>query len=347
MGWYLAVNAGSSSLKIAAFTADADPIASRSVPGVDVATLPEQRIRDEVTALAADVGLSDPPTATGHRIVHGLDLDAPCELTADVRAHLERAGAFAPLHNPPALRVADLCRSIFPQARHVACFDTAFHAHNPAEAVTFPLPQELRDQGIRRYGFHGLSYAALVRRFPDFTGRALPDRCLMFHLGAGASIAAVHKGQGVATTMGFSPMDGLVMATRAGSMDPGVILRLMRRGLDADAIEDLLNRQSGLLALGGSPSMKDLTESDREEARFAVAHFTYWLCRQAGSMMAALGGLDGMVFTGGIGENASDLRQEIIRRLTWAGASPDSTWVIPADEEGEIARSVRDLLRKD
>lgn len=344
MGWILAVNAGSSSLKIAAFTADASPLASRAIPGVDVATLPEDRIREEVQALAEEAGLTGPPDATGHRIVHGLELDAPCELTDDICTHLEKAGEFAPLHNPPALRVAALCQSAFPEARHVACFDTAFHAHNPAEAVTFPLPRSYRDQGIRRYGFHGLSYAALVRRFPAIVGHPLPDRCLLFHLGAGASLAAVRNGKGVATTMGFSPMDGLVMATRAGSMDPGVILRLMRQGMDADGIETLLNRESGLSALGGSPSMKDLTESDREEARFAVDHFTYWLCRHAGSMIAAMGGLDAMVFTGGIGENAKTLRDEVIGRLAWAGATAETTWVIPADEEGEIARSVRDLI---
>jgi len=338
MGWHLAVNAGSSSLKLAAFGLDGRAQASVRLAEMSVADLG----RDALSEAIARLHQSGPPVATGHRVVHGLDRTAPARLDAATRAVIARAAGFAPLHNPPALRVIDLCADLFPGTAQVACFDTAFHAGNPRVATTLPIPASLRDAGLRRYGFHGLSYASVVRRFTGVTGQALPRRLLIAHLGAGASMAAVLDGRGHATTMGFSPMDGLPMATRAGAMDPGVIFHLMRQGHAPDAVERMLNRDSGLLALGGTPSMKDLLARDDDAARFAVAHYIHWATRHAGALCAAMGGIDAMVFTGGVGENAAPIRDGIATGLAWAGLDPACVHVIPADEEGEIAAALRD-----
>lgn len=340
MGWHLAVNAGSSSLKLAAFSPAGEALGTVQLADTSVAAM----VQADLAGAIARLGRPGPPSAIGHRVVHGLDRTAPARLDATTRDVIVQAAAFAPLHNPPALRVIDLCTALFPDAPQIACFDTAFHATNPPVATTFPIPLQHRDQGIRRYGFHGLSYASVVRRFVDRTGRPLPARLLIAHLGAGASMAAVRDGQGVATTMGFSPMDGLPMATRAGAMDPGVIFHLLRQGHTPEALETLLNRDSGLLALGGNASMKVLLGRDDAEARFAVAHYIHWCTRHAAAMAAAMGGLDAVVFTGGVGENAAPIRDGISAGLAWAGLSADAVHVIPADEEGEIAAALRDLL---
>ena len=345
-GWILALNAGSSSLKLAAFdAAGRSRLAAGIIRDVDVAALPEESLAGALAALSRHAGRGDPPAAVGHRVVHGLDQRSAAELTADVLELVERAAVFAPLHNPPALRVIALARTAFPQARQIACFDTAFHAGNPPVATTFAIPAALRHAGIRRYGFHGLSYAGLVRRFETVTGMALPRRLLAAHLGAGCSMAAILEGRGVATTMGFSPMDGLVMATRSGAMDPGVIFHLIRDGCAPAEVETLLNRTSGLLALGGTASVQDLVARNDDAARFALDHFAYWACRHAGSMIAAMAGIDAIAFTGGIGENAGPVRARILAGLGWAGIDADKSFVIPADEEAEIARAVSDLER--
>ncbi|MEL6425736.1 MAG: acetate kinase [Pseudomonadota bacterium] len=343
-GWILAVNAGSSSLKLSGFGAGGVHVFARTLADTSVADLSRKTLAGIIQCEAYGAGCAPAPCSVGHRIVHGGPLSAPAELTPEVMADVEAAAAFAPLHNPPALHMVGLMRALFPDARQFGCFDTAFHARNPVEAVTLPIPAELREAGLRRYGFHGLSYASTLRRFEEVTGSTLPDRLLIAHLGAGASLAAVKAGRGVATTMGFSPMDGLVMATRAGALDPGVIFHLVRAGHTPDEVETLLNKESGLLALGGSPSMKELTDRTDAEARAAVTQFCYWVTRHAGSMIAAMGGIDGMVFTGGIGENAKGIRADVTGRLAWTGLTADRVWVVPADEEGEIARSVRDLL---
>ncbi|QBX99912.1 acetate kinase [Rhodophyticola sp. CCM32] len=339
-GWILTLNAGSSSLRLAAFGPDATPRATRTLREIAVAGIPQSQLAAEID----DLGQDGPPALIGHRIVHGLDMTAPAELTPEVLALIDRASAFAPLHNPPALAMAALCARLYPAARHGGCFDTAFHAQNPDVATTIPLPKALRDQGMRRYGFHGLSYASVLRRFAAVTGQPLPRRVLMAHLGAGASLAAVVDGIGVATTMGFSPMDGLVMATRAGAMDPGVLFHLLRQGYSADAVEQMLNRESGLLAMAGSSSMKTLLDSNTPEAKAAVDHYCYWITRHAGAMIAAMGGIDGLVFTGGVGENAAPVRQYVADALGWTGLDPGNIWVTEADEEGEIASSMRALF---
>ena len=357
-GWILVLNAGSSSLKFAAYDRQSlKPLAAGQVAQIGGdATLHFGGERqatsapDHGAALRATLAklstLGGPPSAIGHRVVHGGSMSHPAIITSETRHLIEQAAAMAPLHNPPALRVIDAVRSLHPDFPQIACFDTAFHASNPAEATTFALPEPLRAKGLRRYGFHGLSYASIVRRFCTLTDQPLPNRLLAFHLGAGASIAAILNGKGVATTMGFSPLDGLTMATRAGSLDPGVLLYLLKQeGMDMAQVEHMLNHESGLKALAGTADMKSLLESETDAAKFAVSHFTYWAARHAGSMIAAMQGVDGVVFTGGIGENAAPVRSRILNRLRWTRLNPDrQVWVIPADEEGEIAQAVKALI---
>ncbi len=328
--WILTLNAGSSSLKFAAFTPDCKKITSGQVVS-------------GVQGAMAQLNMPHPPQAIGHRVVHGGSRNAPALITAEIRAEIEANSTLAPLHNPPALKVMGAIELLYPNVPQYACFDTAFHANNPPEATTIPIPRAFRDQGIRRYGFHGLSYASLVRQFEQITTTTLPYRVLAFHLGAGASLAAIVDGVGVATTMGFSPMDGLVMATRAGATDTGVVLHLMREhGLSADAVDKMLNHESGLVAMAGTADMKAILKSDDPSAKFATSHYCYWVSRHAGSMIAAMQGVDGFIFTGGIGENAVQIREQILDRLSWTGDLPH--WVIPADEEGEIAHAAQSLL---
>ncbi len=328
--WILTLNAGSSSLKFAAFTPDCTKIASGQVTA-------------DVQEALTHLNMPCAPQAIGHRVVHGGSRSAPIKITPDIRAEIEASATLAPLHNPPALTVIDAVQTLFPNVPQYACFDTAFHANNPPEATTIPIPRTLRDQGVRRYGFHGLSYASLVRRFEQVTSTTLPRRVLAFHLGAGASLAAIVDGVGVATTMGFSPMDGLVMATRSGAMDTGVVLHLMREhGMSAAAIDQMLNHQSGLTAMAGTADMKEVLNSDEPSAKFAVSHYCYWVSRHAGSMIAAMQGVDGFIFTGGIGENAAQIREHTLNHLSWAGKLPH--WVVQADEEGEIANAAHHAL---
>lgn len=357
--WILTLNAGSSSLKFAAYHLDSDqqiisgqiaaigPTAKMMINGTSVSLEADnhaQAIKAVFNKLVEHPDLRSNPTIIGHRIVHGGNLHTSAEITPDVRKEIEEAATLAPLHNPPALAVIDAIDDLPSGIRQIACFDTTFHSDNPPEAITLPLPKELRDKGLRRYGFHGLSYASLVRRFQSVTNTPLPRRVLAFHLGAGASLAAIVDGKGVATTMGFSPMDGLVMATRAGALDAGVILHLMRtEGMSADDLDRLLNRESGLFALSnGNADMKSLLETDDPAAQFAIAHYCYWISRHAGSMIAAMEGVDGFIFTGGIGENAAQIREMILKLLSWTGDLPH--WVVPADEEGEIANAAMNSI---
>ncbi len=343
-GPILVLNAGSSSLKYASY--DRSSLKPLAQGQVNLATSGQSYGAALRAALAKIAETAGPPSAVGHRVVHGGALSQPALITPEVQAQIEAAAPMAPLHNPPALKVIAAVQALHPDLPQIACFDTAFHAGNPPEASTFALPEPLRAKGLRRYGFHGLSYASTVRRFKAETGLPLPNRLLVFHLGAGASLAAILNGKGVATTMGFSPLDGLTMATRAGSLDPGLLLYLLQHeGMSAADITQMLNHESGLKALGGSPDMKTLLESGTEAARFAVSHFIYWAARHAGSMIAAMQGVDGVVFTGGIGENAAAIRDGILGRLRWARLHPArQIWVIPADEEGEIVQMVKEFL---
>ena len=305
--------------------------------------------------------------AVGHRVVHGgTDYAAPVRVDAGVVAKLERLVPLAPLHQPHNLAPIRAMLDRAPELPQVACFDTAFHRTNPPVAQMFALPKELDEAGVRRYGFHGLSYEYIASVLPQFDERAARGRTVVLHLGNGASMCAVEAGRSVASTMGFTAVDGLPMGTRCGALDPGVILYLMdERKLDARAIEKLIYSQSGLLGVSGvSSDMRVLLESTDARAKLAVDLFVYRIGRELGSLAAALGGLDAIVFTAGIGEHAAPIRERVCRQAAWlgveldpaanakngprisTGASRVAAWVLPTNEELMIARHTRDLLGK-
>jgi acetate kinase len=292
--------------------------------------------------------------------VHGgAELTETCRVTPDVIDAISACVPLAPLHNPANLVGIQSVADLAPGLPQYAAFDTAFHATNPKVATAYALPAAERAQGLRRYGFHGISYAALVR---VLRGQGdLPERLLACHLGNGASLCAIVNGRSVATTMGYSPLDGLTMGTRSGSIDGNAVLRLAELHGIAGAGR-ILNRESGLLALGGASDLRALHASDSPDARFALQHFAYWAVRHAGSMVAAMGGLDAMVFTGGIGENDPWMRAEILAGLGFLGVSSDpdanarnestlhdatsrvAIRIVPADEERQIAREAQGLM---
>ena len=303
--------------------------------------------------------------AVGHRVVHGgLDYAAPVRLNAEIVGHLERFIPLAPLHQPHNLKPIRLLLANQPQLPQVACFDTAFHRNQPEVAQAFALPPEITERGVRRYGFHGLSYEYIASVLPQYDPRAAAGRTVVLHLGNGASLCAIHAGQSVASTMGFTAVDGLPMGTRSGNLDPGVVLYLMDElKMDARAIEKLLYQQSGLLGVSGmSSDMRTLLDSDEPRAKFAVELFVYRIGRELGSLAAALGGLDALVFTAGIGEHAAPIRERVCRAAAWIGVELDPAanaaggprigaansrtpvWVIPTNEELMIARHTRRLL---
>lgn len=303
------VNSGSSTLKFALYTKTLKEVA-RGVVAADAL--------GQVLARYPVSGLS----AAAHRVVHGgTGLTGPCRITPDIIAQIAALCPLAPLHNPPALAAIRALQSLAPDLPQYASFDTAFHATNPEVATRYAIPQGLHDAGIRRYGFHGLSYASLVGRVPKVR------RLLACHLGNGASLCAILDGRSVATTMGYSPLDGLTMGTRAGGIDGNAVLAIAaQHGIDGAG--RILNRQSGLLALGGS--------NDIRHAGAGRAHFAYWAVRHAGSMIAAMGGLDAVAFTGGIGENDAGMRAMIVDGLDYMGSNV-AIWTVAAQEERQIA----------
>ena len=329
----LVVNAGSSSVKVALFDG------LDEVRRGQVAEIGTGGHRAALEGLLAE-GFGAGMTAAAHRVVHGgAALTGTMRVDAAVLAGIEACVTLAPLHNPANLAGIRALMDLTPGLPQFASFDTAFHATNPEVARRYAVPDAVAAEGIRRYGFHGLSYAATVRKVKEMAPDGVPKRLLALHLGNGASLCAIRDGVSVATTMGYSPLDGLTMGTRAGSIDGNAVLRMAELyGIDGAA--RILNRESGLLALGGSNDMRVLHAS--EAGRFAVEHFCYWAIRHAGSMIAAMGGLDAMAFTGGIGENDAGVRDAIVQGLRWAGDVP--VWVIPADEERQIAAEVRAML---
>jgi acetate kinase len=338
----IVLNAGSSSLKFAVFDTTPEPTLrlKEEVPGYG------EEAQNAMLARLAETGV-DPRNVAGigHRIVHGGSaLTAPVLVDEEVLAALEKLTVLAPLHQPYGMAALRRMQEAAPDVPQVACFDTAFHATQPEVAVRLPLPREFHDQGLRRYGFHGLNYEHVCEDLPRITGKALPQRLIIAHLGNGASLCAVMDGKSIATTMGYSTLDGLVMGTRTGAIDPGAILALMRdHGMTASEVETLLYRNSGLLGLSGLTSdMRKLLESDDPQAKFAVEAFCYWAARQAGSLAVALGGLDAIAFTGGIGENAEFVRRQIVRTLRWIG--PFTVHIVPAGEESVIARQMFRIL---
>jgi acetate kinase len=303
--------------------------------------------------------------AVGHRVVHGgLDYAAPVRLTAEIVGHLERFIPLAPLHQPHNLKPIRLLLANQPELPQVACFDTAFHRGQPEVAQAFALPPAITERGVRRYGFHGLSYEYIAAVLPEYDPRAAAGRTVVLHLGNGASLCAIHNGKSVASTMGFTAVDGLPMGTRCGNLDPGVVLYLMDElQMDARAIEQLLYQQSGLLGVSGvSSDMRTLLDSAEPKAQFAVELFVYRIGRELGSLAAALGGLDALVFTAGIGEHAAPIRERVCHAAAWLGVELDpaanaaggpristagsrvAVWVIPTNEELMIARQTRALV---
>jgi acetate kinase len=301
----------------------------------------------------------------GHRVVHGgLTYAQPVRLDSTVLKDLEQFIPLAPLHQPHNLTPIRLMLERQPALPQVACFDTAFHRAQPELAQMFALPKDLHDEGVRRYGFHGLSYEYIASRLPTLDPRAAQGRTVVLHLGNGASMCALSAGRSVASTMGFTAVDGLPMGTRCGAIDPGVILYLIdQRGMDARAIEKLIYSQSGLLGVSGvSSDMRTLLASAEPRAGLAVDLYVYRIGRELGSLAAALGGLDAIVFTGGIGENSAEIRARICRDAAWLGVVLDeeanraggpsisaaagkaAAWVVPTNEELMIARHTRRVL---
>ena len=389
----LVLNAGSSSLKFAVFgvgdaTTDRSPILRGQLAGIGATPRFDARdadggaLVDDPGGLASGIAGHGPAiallldwldhrpedyriVAVGHRVVHGgPDHTAPALVDAALIAELAALQPLAPHHQPHNIAAIRAITARRPALAQVACFDTAFHATQPVVARRLALPKELRDKGLRRFGFHGLSYEYIVSAWPAATGAPLPPRLIVMHLGNGASLCAIRDGRSVATTMGFSTADGIPMGTRAGAMDPDVMLYLMREeGMDEAALADLIYNRSGLLGLSGiSSDMATLLESGSPAAREAVELYCYRIAREIGSLAAALDGLDALVFTGGIGEHATPVRDAVCRGSAWlgveldaaanaadgprisTGASRVAAWVIPTNEELMIARHTRALV---
>jgi acetate kinase len=385
----LVVNAGSSSLKFQLFgVADGAPVRAfrGQIDGIGVR--PRLRVEDAEGAVRADrdyapAAMADLPAAIaamrdwlaaqdgvrivaiGHRVVHGgPDFAAPVRIDAGVLARLGEFADLAPLHQPNNLAPIRLVMEIDPGLPQVACFDTAFHRGHPAEADWYALPRALHDAGVRRYGFHGLSCEYVADRLRSLAPALAAGRVIVAHLGSGASMCALASGRSVESTMGFTALDGLPMGTRPGQLDPGVVLWLIdRMGMRPGEVTDLLYRQSGLRGLSGlSGDMRDLLESDRPEAAFAIDHFVHRCALHAGMLAAALDGVDGFVFTAGIGERSAPIRARIAARLGWLGARLDpeanaagatvistpgsrlALLVVPTDEELMIARHTLAVL---
>ncbi|WP_375206955.1 acetate/propionate family kinase [Hyphococcus sp.] len=388
------LNAGSSSIKTAVYkikhaALDETPLLRASVSGIGgegecrIQTAGEPDVRrpfrssggghddawncvfEAIDAGLAKAGYSpDAVNGVGHRIVHGGAHYCKPERLED--ATLEALAALCPLapgHQPYNLDGVSHAQARWPEASQIACFDTAFHRSQPRIAQLFALPRQYEADGVIRYGFHGLSYDYIAQAAPEIVGPAATERMIVAHLGAGASLCALREGRSVATTMGFTALDGLPMATRSGAIDPGVLIYLMQqRKMDAAAISDLLYNQSGLLGLSVvSGDMRVLLESDSKDAAEAVDYFVYHCIREIGALAGALGGVDTLVFTAGVGENAAAIRAAILDGLGWLGFACDhkknnangplittrksaaSAWVIPTNEELMIARSVANL----
>jgi acetate kinase len=358
----LCVNSGSSSLKLAIFLVGGGAEPRRAATAeMDKLTSRESALTKGLAELATSG--APPATLVGHRVVHGgPHHTAPARIDATLLEDLRALVPLAPLHMPAAIEGIEAVAALHPDLPQVACFDTAFHATMPDVARRLPLSDRLYDEGIRRYGFHGLSYEYVV----SVLGPAPPERTIIAHLGSGSSLVAVKGGRSIDTTMGLTPAGGVLMGTRTGDLDPGVLLYLLRsEKLSADALETLVERESGLSAIGGSSDMKLLLGRAGEDARAhrAITMFAYSVRKAVGSLAAALGGLDLFVFTGGIGEHAPRIRSEVCGGLAHLGILLDearnaqghdriskdvsacTVRVIPTDEDLVIARHTRTCVR--
>lgn len=374
----LAFNMGSTTLKVAAFdmatptvpifrlaveVATGSTSASGKVPPLLQSFEPHQDVTDIVTLITSHAAQAGQVVALlAHRIVHGGRFAGPQWITDEVLQELEDLETLCPLHQPPALEIIWHLRALWPELPQAAVFDTAFHQHQSPLATSYALPGPLRAQGIVSHGFHGISCQHAMRELQAHQPFLAGGRVLIAHLGQGASMTAVQQGRSVATSMGFSTLDGLPMGTRAGQIDPGIILYLLDQGWNKSRLTDLLYHQSGLLGLSGlSADMRELVASPSESARFAVDFFCYRAARMAASLACAMEGLDTLVFTGGVGEHQPIVREKICQRLGWLGVELDldanlvgrgaisqsrsrcRVLVVPCDEEVEISRQCADL----
>jgi acetate kinase len=386
----LVVNAGSSSVKFQVFAAEADRKLKRLIKGQmdGIGTRPRLRASDAngnvmverslASAEVADVPaalrvagawLRDAhdikPLAVGHRVVHGgPQYSQPVLIDRKVLDHLERYAPLAPLHQPNNLAPIRSLFEQFPQLPQVACFDTAFHRGHSAVADHYAIPETLYAEGVRRYGFHGLSYEYIASRLPQVAPDIAGSRVIVAHLGSGASMCALSGGRSVESTLGFTALDGLPMGTRPGQLDPGVVLYLLQeKGMSAAQVQSFLYGECGLKGLSGiSNDMRELEASADPRAAFAIEYFVYRVGLNAGMLAAALGGLDAFVFTAGIGENSARIRERIARKLAWLGAALDPVanssaelkisrddsrvglYMVPTDEEFMIARHTLALI---
>src|SRR5450432_3171782 len=363
----LVLNSGSSSLKFGVYyrgASDEEPLLTGSADGVgrsngslrirsaDGKTLVQRDGGHEsqgqaLSAVAEAMrGHSDMPAAVVHRVVHGgPKLRTHQRITPQVLEQLRAAIHFAPLHIPQALALIGSAQKIFPTAAHFACFDDAFHITIPEIAARFPLPRSYFDAGIRRYGFHGLSYESLVNHF----GPTMPRRAIFAHLGNGASLCALQDGASIDTTMGLTPTGGIPMGTRSGDLDPGVLLYLLRQEkFDADRLEDMLTHQSGVFALSSGESdvmaLEERARANDPEANLALDVFATAVRKMIGAYMALLGGVDVLVFTGGIGEHSERIRTAAMAGLEGLGLTADKIQVVPAEEERQMARHCRRMM---
>jgi acetate kinase len=385
----LVLNAGSSSLKFATFTASGSGAPTPDVRGqlagigqgetkLSVADARGSRAdwgkanltshADAIQLLIDRLQIAQHPgewLGAGHRVVHGgTRFSTPVRVDGAILKELASLISLAPLHQPHNVAPIEALQMLLPSLPQVACFDTAFHAAQPEIATRFPLPEKFWQAGLRRYGFHGLSYEAILHALPVVAG-GIPDRLVIAHLGNGASMAAVRDGKCVATTMGFSTLDGLVMGTRPGAIDPGALLHLLREGMSREELERLLYHESGVKGVSGlTADMKTLIESADPRAKLAIDLYCYRIARELGSLAAALGGLDALVFTGGVGENAAALRARVCADAAWLGLQLDedanrrggpristagpsvAAWIVPTDEELTIARHTQRLLTR-
>ena len=384
-GSILVVNAGSSSLKFSLFRLDAADALQLAVRGqIDgIGTMPRLKAKDDVgkTLVERDLAVADAREvkdaivlagawlreqfpgeqllAVGHRVVHGgAEYSHPVLVDQAVFDALEQLIPLAPLHEPHNLAAIRALRETQPQLPQIACFDTAFHRTHPQLADLYALPWKYYEAGVRRYGFHGLSYEYIAATLPQAAPEIAGGRVIVAHLGSGASLCALHASKSVDSTMGFSVLDGIPMGTRPGAIDPGVLLYLVgQRGMTPAALEKLLYKESGMLGLSGvSNDMRLLLESPEPRARLAIDYFVHYVAKEIGALAAVLGGLDGLVFTAGVGENSPEIRARILQACAWLGVTLDpganqrgdsrissaesavSAWVIPTNEELMIAR---------
>jgi acetate kinase len=390
MDTILVINAGSSSIKFQVFSVEGDGALRRQIKGQmdGIGSRPRLRASGAGGDMLADRAypieavpdvpaamriagdwlrneLRIHPIAVGHRVVHGgPDYDRPLLIDHGVVARLERFVNLAPLHQPHNLAPIRSILDNFPNLPQVACFDTGFHRTHSAVADCYAIPHQLHAEGVRRYGFHGLSYEYVAKTLPQIAPEIARRRVIVAHLGSGASMCAIKGGQSVESTMGFTALDGLPMGTRPGQLDPGVVLYLMsEKGMSPSKVQDFLYRECGLKGLSGiSNDMRELEASDDANAKLAIDYFVYRICLNAGMLTAAMQGLDALVFTAGIGENSASIRERVSEQLGWLGVALDAAensrhsrlisrsgslipvYVVPTDEELMIAQHTLSLL---